>query len=247
MTQLIESDSWPIGPQDRASSSMEEREKRNKEAKELVDLVTRLDKNVKEVNELTREFLEKDPKKGKDKDKAGDDGSGGGGSVDDDDAMDVDQPAGDSRPLKRRRLSSAGDDPATAADDDGTSTREAPVPPTPDQVREMKDALDRIEDFLTTVQNNLIASEEETREYIGSVLDQREEEQMNNPAFALSASGVTPDRFGAVEQNMEDLGMEVKGIADNVAELMKKMEINEEKIRNLEKEDEKVAGDIKKV
>ncbi|KAK7467145.1 hypothetical protein VKT23_004204 [Stygiomarasmius scandens] len=223
VNQLVESDCWPVGSWSGSSSgpgsmSREENERREKEVLELVDLVNKLDKNVKEVHELTKEMLEE---REKDEDRR-----------DEEDGMDIDNPSGTPRPPKRRRLSSGV---------------EEPLPPSPDQVKELQDALAHIEDFLVSVQNNLTAGEEETREILRHYLDQREEEWNNDTTLALASSDISIEQVEKMQKDVDELGPEVKEVADEVAELIKKVAWNEKKIEELEAEDTKIVEEIQEL
>ncbi|KAF5365663.1 hypothetical protein D9758_003336 [Tetrapyrgos nigripes] len=193
-TELIESDAWPVGPKPAVDD-------KKMEIEQLGQLVSKLDMNVKEVSELTRELVEGGKKKAGDEDE---------GERSEDNKMDVDEPEGSfSRPPKRRRVASGEARPVSAD-------------PTPSEVEEVSRTLDRIEEFLSVVQNNLVASEEETREMIGHILDERKEE------IAIP---------GRVEQDMKSLDDDLEETAKEVAKLMYQVAENENRIKALEAED----------
>ncbi|KAF9264672.1 hypothetical protein L218DRAFT_899596 [Marasmius fiardii PR-910] len=194
MSQLVDSDSWPVGGGPRSEAEELKSKKDAEDMQNLIERAQQLGLNLKKLYGLvTDEGKEKETDKGKGKEKETVDPDG-------DVKMTAEQEEGpSSRPLKRRRTLSATEDNRVAIDG-----------PTMEELEEFEAKVGYMEDTLSNLENVHNAQKSEMFDELTSMLDPSN----------LGYKDVLSPETATMQTTVDTMDSELREVADETARLL---------------------------
>jgi chromosome segregation ATPase len=217
VARLVEADSWPVGQRSQVQDDVEDK------YREVVRYVEELKNTATEMNNVLNDIREV---KIEQRNNAGI-------------PMDVDWQEGQSRPLKRPRVS---DD----LDDEG-SRAPRQYQPTSEEVEEIREKLLAIEGRLCNFENDLIAHDEDLKDELDGLLEAKFEELHKGESLldTPQSNGVGQSgKFLEVERNINTTGEQVGELAEEVGNLILRSSAVDSDIERLRRENEQFKQDF---
>lgn len=211
IARLVDSNSWPIGPQSEVEEGTEEK------YREMIKYAEELRTTATEMNSMLNDIRKPDHPVG------GVDGS----------PMDIDQSGGPSRPLKRRRVSEAG---------------ESGRRPTGEEAESMHDKLLNIEGRLSNLLNDLNAQDTDLMDQLDERMELKLEELLRaDPSLAVPPPNPHAEKLFEIDQNIALTGEQVGELAEEVANIVIRSNAVEMEMEALKFEEERARQSFAEV